>query len=173
MPNQLAMLIQQRTDAIIGAWAERIYADRRTDLGAILTYGQLVNHLPEVLEELARLLDAPFSNAEALEAARHMRHHALARFQQGCLIDEVARELMMLRDTLNEFLWQEGLSAAEGHIQELRDALRRTDAFVDEMIGQAIVIYAVSLRPAVRTRSSVWPPPRRRKTDYPRRDHER
>lgn len=173
MPTRLATILQQQTDAIIGVWAERIYADPRTDLGAILTYGQLVNHLPEVLEELARLLDAPFSSADALEAARHMRQHALARFQQGCLIDEVARELMILRDTLHEFLWREGWSATEGHIRELRDALRRTDAFVDEMIGQAIVIYAASLRPAVRTRSSVWPPPRRRKTDYPRRDHER
>jgi hypothetical protein len=35
--------------------------------------------------------------------------------------------------------------------------------FVDEMVGQALLVYAVSLRPRVETRSSVWPPPRRRK----------
>lgn len=174
MSARLATLVRQRTDALISAWAERIYADRRTDLAAILSYGQLVGHLPELLEELACLIEAPESYDETLEAARRMRFHPLARFQQGCLIDEVARELMILRDTLNDLLWREGLSVAEGNIRELRGALRRRDAFVDELIEQAIVIYAASLRPAVRTRASVWPPPRRRRrTDPSRRDHER
>ncbi len=44
----------------------------------------------------------------------------------------------------------------------MRDALRALTAnFFDELIAQAILVYAASLRPVVPTRASVWPPPRR------------
>ncbi|HEV2763704.1 MAG TPA: hypothetical protein VGV38_12055, partial [Pyrinomonadaceae bacterium] len=89
------------------------------------------------------------------------------RFQQGALIDEVARELIILRRTVTDFLWRDGVSATEGDLWGLRDALRRADAFLDELLAQTVLIYAASLRPNVRTRTSTWPPPRRRKTDFP------
>jgi hypothetical protein len=44
----------------------------------------------------------------------------------------------------------------------MRDALRLTTEFFDELIAQAILVYAASLRPIVPTRTSVWPPPPRR-----------
>ncbi|HEY1403939.1 MAG TPA: hypothetical protein VGB05_07435 [Pyrinomonadaceae bacterium] len=75
--------------------------------------------------------------------------------------------MMILRDVLQDFLWREVICATEGEIRELRDALRRTHLFVDELIAQAVLIYATSLRPQVRTRTSHWPPPRRRRTDFP------
>ncbi|MDQ3817823.1 MAG: hypothetical protein M3362_09045, partial [Acidobacteriota bacterium] len=61
----------------------------------------------------------------------------------------------------------EGSHATEGDVWELRDAQRRADCFVDELIAQVLIIYAASFRPPVETRASVWPPPRRRRTDFP------
>lgn len=167
MPEHFKTLIRQYEDEIIRAWVEELYAERRTELPALLPYGQLVNHLPEVLEELARLLDRAVSDGEIVEVTRRLRSHAQVRFQQGALIDEVARELMLLRKVFNNFLWREGISATAGDLWELRDALCRADRFMDEMLVQAVLIYAVSLRPPVETRSSIWPPPRRRKSDFP------
>jgi hypothetical protein len=92
-----------------------------------------------------------------------MRSYAQVRFQQGLLVDEVVRELSILRRVLNDYLWQEGSLALSGDLRALRAALQRVNHFVDELIGQALLVYAVSLRPRVETRSSVWPPPRRRK----------
>lgn len=152
------------------AWVDAVYAERRTDLPALLSYRELVDSLPEVIEEFARLLDDESDAREIEVAVRSLRMHAQVRFQQGCLIDEVARELMILRHVLTEFLWRERLSATEGDLRELRDALARLDLFIDEMIAQAIIVYAASLRPPVRTRSPQWPPPRRRHTDLPERD---
>jgi hypothetical protein len=167
MPDPFATLIREYGDVIIRAWADEIYAERRMDLPRLIPYGQLVDHLPDVLAELAQLLDDAATNEEISEAARQLRSHAHVRFRQGALIDEVARELMILRQILNDFLWREGLSAAHGELWELRDALRRAGRFMDELIVQTVVIYAASLRPPVETRASVWPPPRRRKTDFP------
>ncbi len=166
MPERFAPLLREHTDALTREWVDEIYADRRTELPVLLSYRELVEHLPELFEELGATLDERAAYDEIIEATRRLRFHAQRRFQQGCLIDEVARELFVLRLALSDFLWREGTSAAGGDIWELRDALRRTDIFVDELIAQAVLIYSASLRPNVPTRTSVWPPPRRRRTDF-------
>jgi hypothetical protein len=167
MPEYFTKLIRQYEDALIHACMEEMYRDRRVQLPDMLAYGQLIDHLPEVFEELARLLDTAASDTEIIEATRRLRAHAQVRFHQGALIDEVARELMIFRRVFNDFLWREWIGATKGNLWELRDVLRRADRFVDEMIAQMVVIYAASLRPPVETRTSVWPPPRRRRTDFP------
>ena len=163
MPRRFASLFRQLLDPLTRAWADRVYADRRTDLATLLTFRELVEHVPEVLEELGRLLDERAGHEEVCEAARHLRGYARVRFQQGVLIDEVARELMLLRGTLCEFLWQEARGPADEDARAQRDALRRAELFFDEMVVEAILVYASSLRPVVPTRGSVWPPPRRRR----------
>jgi RsbT co-antagonist protein rsbRD N-terminal domain len=163
MPRRFPSLFRQHVETLTRAWADAVYADRRTDLATILSFRELVEHVPDITEELARLLEERAGRAEIAEGARRLRRLALARFQQGALIDEVARELMLLRDTVSEFLWQQAPMDAGADERELRESLRRTTSFFDELIAQAIIVYAVSLRPVVPTRDSVWPPPRNRR----------
>jgi RsbRD-like negative regulator of sigma factor len=163
MPRRFSALFRQHLDPFTRAWADRVYAERRTDLATLLTFRELVEHVPDVLEELGRLLDERAVPEEIYEGARHLRGYARVRFQQGVLIDEVARELMLLRSTLCEFLWQEALGPADEDARVLREALRRAELFFDELVAEAILVYASSLRPVVPTRGSVWPPPRRRR----------
>jgi len=166
MPRRFSSLFRQHLDALTRVWVDEIYADRRTDLATLLTFRELVEHVPDLLDELGHLLDERAEGEEICEGARRLRGLAQTRFQQGALLDEVARELMLLRDTLGEFLWVEADGAAKGEAAAwLHDALRRSWLFFDEMIAQAILVYAVSLRPVVPTRGSVWPPPRRRRGD--------
>ena len=167
MPRRFSSLFRQHLDPFTRAWADRAYEDRRTDLATLLTFRELVEHVPDLLEELGRLLDGWADPAEVCEGARRLRGYARVRFQQGVLIDEVARELMLLRSTLCEFLWQEARGPVEEDARVLREALRRTTNFFDELIAQAILVYAVSLRPVVPTRGSVWPPPRGRRGGRP------
>jgi hypothetical protein len=163
MPRRFSSLFRQRLDHLTRAWVDDVYADRRTDLATLLTFRELVEHVPELLDELAYLLDERADEEEICEGARRLRGYTQTRFQQGVLIDEVARELMLLRDTLFEFLWQETHGGGEADAAGLRGALRRSRLFFDEMIAQAILVYAASLRPVVPTRGSMWPPPRRRR----------
>jgi len=163
MPRRFSSLFRLHLDPFTRAWADRVYDERRTDLATLLTFRELVDHIPEVLEELGRLLDERAAPDEVCEGARSLRGYARVRFQQGVLIDEVARELMLLRGTLCEFLWQEARGFADEDARVLRDALRRAGLFFDELLAEAILVYASSLRPVVPTRGSVWPPPRRRR----------
>ena len=166
MSKQFTTLVHQHEDSIIHAWVDEMYAERRTELPAMLSYEQLVDYLSDLMAELATALDLAATESEISEAARRLRTHPQIRFHQGALIDEVARELMIFRKVFSDFLWREGINATQGDLWELRDAHQRADHFVDELIAQAIVVYAASLRPPVETRTSVWPPPRRRRTDF-------
>jgi hypothetical protein len=163
MPRRFSSLFRQSLDHLTRAWVDEVYADRRTDLATLLTFRELVEHIPELSDELSYLLDGRADEEEICEGARRLRGYAQTRFQQGVLIDEVARELMLLRDTLCEFLWREVPVRQEEGAPSLHDALRRSWLFFDELIAQAILVYAVSLRPVVPTRGSLWPPPRRRR----------
>ena len=163
MPRRFSSLFRQSLDHLTRLWVDEVYADRRTDLATLLTFRELVGHIPDLFDELAYLLDERADEEEICEGARRLRGFAQTRFQQGVLIDEVARELMLLRDTLCEFLWQKTPGGAGLDEAGLHDALRRSSLFFDELISQAILVYAVSLRPVVPTRWSVWPPPRRRR----------
>jgi hypothetical protein len=163
MPRRFSSLFRQHLDPFTRAWADEVYADRRTDLATLLTVRELVEHVEDVLEELGWLLDEHADDEEICEGARRLRGFARVRFHQGVLIDEVARELMLLRDTLCEFLWQEAGGPREVDERVLHDALRRSGIFFDELVAQVILVYASSLRPVVPTRGSVWPPPRRRR----------
>ncbi len=163
MPSAYGPLLRQRLDSITRAWVDEIYAERRTDLPNLLSFSELVAFVPEICDELARLIDEEATDGEIVAAARSMRAHAQTRFHQGVLLDEVARELTLLREVLNEFLWQEWPPGGEGGLRELAAALRRTNRFLDELFSQAVLIYAASLRPRIPTRDAVWPPPRRRR----------
>ncbi len=167
MAKDFTTLIRQYEDSIIRTWVDEVYDDRRTELPRLLSYRQLVDHFPGILEELGRLLDEAAAEGEITEATGRIRAHAQVRFHQRVLIDEVARELMIFRKVVDDFLWREGISATQGDLWDLRDALRRAHRFMDEMIVQAVVIYAASLRPPVETRTPIWPPPRRRRADLP------
>ena len=163
MPRRFSSLFRQHLDPLTRVLVDAVYADRRTDLATLLTFRELVDHVPDLLDELAYLLDERADEEEICDGARRLRGYPQTRFQQGVLIDEVARELMLLRDALCEFLWQETKGGAELDATGLHGALRRTCLFFDELIAETILVYAVSLRPVVPTRGSVWPPPRRRR----------
>ena len=167
MARRFLPLLRKNLDTLTRVWVDSVYAERRTDLASILSFRELVEHVPEITEELASLLDAGAGASEAAEGARRMRGLAQVRFQQGVLIDEVARELMLLRNTLSEFLWQQAPGLALTEPREMRGAQRLTTEFFDELIAQAILVYAASLRPVVPTRTSVWPPPRRGRRGRP------
>lgn len=161
MSRRFTPLFRLHLESFTRAWVDEVYADRRTDLATLLSFRELVEHIPDVLEGLGYLLDAKADAEEICEAARRLRGFARSRFHQGVLLDEVARELMLLNDALNELLWHEANAVGEADTRELHDALRRVGLFFGELVGQAILVYAASLRPVIPTRGSVWPPPRR------------
>ncbi|MDQ3817822.1 MAG: RsbRD N-terminal domain-containing protein, partial [Acidobacteriota bacterium] len=103
MPQKFTTLVRQNEVSIVRAWVDEMYAERRTELTTLLSYEQLVECLPEMLEELSGLLDCGASDSEIQVAARRLRAHPQVRFHQGALMDEVARELMVFRRVFSDF----------------------------------------------------------------------
>jgi hypothetical protein len=161
MASFYSRFFADRLDQLTSVWLDEVYAERRTDLPRLLSFRELVEFVPEVCDELGRLLDIGAGDAEIVEAAMRLRALPQTRFQQGALLDEVARELMILREVTANFLWREAPEALGGGIEcgELLPLLHR---FFDEVIAQAILVYAVSQRPIFPTRDTVWPPSRTR-----------
>jgi hypothetical protein len=153
-----AQLVVRHLDSLVHVWAKRIYDDARTDLPSILSYRELVEFMPDLLEALARELEERRGTSEIRQAARSLRAYPQTRFQQGVLIDEMARELTLLREVLNRFLWRERPPA--NNMRELEASLLISNVFIDDLLHEAILVYAANMRPTVRTRASVWPPAR-------------
>jgi hypothetical protein len=156
MYSDFAQLFDKHTESLVRMWADRIYADRRTDLTGILSYRALVEFVPELLDELVNLLNRASDEAEVAAAAKRLRVYPQTRFQQGILIDEVAHELSLMRKVLNAFMWREAEDSTRVELRELRSAFRLTNALIDELVFEAILVYATSERPRMRTRTSGW-----------------
>jgi len=155
-------LFEDRLDELTRAWVDAVYNERRIDLPRLLSFRELVEFVPELLDELGWVLDSGAGDAEVDEAARRLRALAQTRYQQGALLDEVARELMILREVTAGYLWREAPGASGGEV-ECGVLLPLLHRFFDEVIAQAILVYAVSHRPVFPTRDTVWPPARARR----------
>ena len=75
MPQNFVTLVREHEETIVRAWVDGMYAERRTEIPATLSYEQLLDHLPDTLQELAWALDAI---AKSVEQAR-VRAGALRR----------------------------------------------------------------------------------------------
>ena len=78
MPLRFSTLFRQHLDPFTRAWVDEVYADRRTDLATLLSFRELIEHVPDFLEELSRLLDERAGADEIADAARRLRGFAQA-----------------------------------------------------------------------------------------------
>jgi hypothetical protein len=83
MSSVYGPLFRLRLDAITHAWVDEIYRERRTDLSNLLSFTELVGFVPDICDELARLLDAEAADGEVVAAARAFRAHAQTRFRRA------------------------------------------------------------------------------------------
>jgi hypothetical protein len=76
-----------------------------------LTYQQLVDHLPELLDGLCAALDSEDLERVETSIERNAKKHGKVRWRQGYRIEELVRELdlfhQVLADALEEFAAQD------------------------------------------------------------------
>ena len=146
MPEEISRLLLKGHETIVKKWTEKVAADRRVRSDAHLTYLQLVDHVPEIVEELRRAL----SKGERPEGVmlQEGRNHGRMRWQQGYELKEVVRELTLLRATLIEFLdTYRGAIPAQSPDQ-LVQSYNRITGFMDEEIYKTVEAYLDAPRDA-------------------------
>ena len=138
MPDDIRSLLKNGRETIVRTWTEKVAADRRVSSDERLSYLQLVDHIPQIVEELHDALDDGRVEGRALVEGRE---HGRQRWRQGYELKEVVRELTLLRVTLVEFieLYRGALSPRPP--EELTRSFHRINVFMDDEIYRTVEAY--------------------------------
>ncbi len=143
MPEEISRLLQNGADIIVREWTHKVATDRRVNSDAQLTYVQLVDHVPQMLEEIR---SAMVRGPEAGQTIREGERHGRLRWKQGYELKEVVRELMLLRTTLLEFIENYRGALQNKKAEPLMQAYRRINGFIDEEMYRTIEAYLESAK---------------------------
>jgi len=105
--HRFADFVREERTRLTGQWMKAVFGDEDLVEADKLTYPQLADHLPEILDGLCAALDV--EDLERVERAiKHdARKHGMVRWRQGYRIEELVRELdlfhQVLGDALEEF----------------------------------------------------------------------
>ncbi|MEZ0605669.1 sensor histidine kinase [Paraburkholderia sp. IW21] len=123
-------LREQRT-SLTEKWMHAVVGDAGLFEADKLTYEQLADHLPEILDGICTALDS--QDLEQAEPAieRDARTHGKVRWRQGYRIDELVHELDLFRHVLADA----AETFAESDVAFTRRHERRAGRLIDEAIG--------------------------------------
>ena len=139
-----AFLRQERT-CLTEKWMKAVFGDAGLGEADRLTYDQLADHLPEILDGICAALDA--QDLEQAEPAieRDARMHGKVRWKQGYRIDELVHELDLFRQVLAD--------AAETFAESDDAFTRRHEGRARRLIDEALGFVTVtSIREVVTER---------------------
>ncbi|HEX8186783.1 MAG TPA: RsbRD N-terminal domain-containing protein [Pyrinomonadaceae bacterium] len=138
MTDEIRRLLRNGQETIVRSWTEKVTADRRVTSDERLSYLQLVDHIPQIVEELNEALADANGHAHALSEGRE---HGRQRWRQGYELKEVVRELTLLRATLVEFIEHYRGALPPRPPEELTRSFHRINVFVDEEIYRTVEAY--------------------------------
>lgn len=99
--SPLANFITARTQSIVDAWLDAVASQPETDFSDNRTFPQFLEEIPILCAELAaRLTSPPHTRAES--AAAGDRGPENSRWRPGYRLDELIREVALLRQVLTE-----------------------------------------------------------------------
>jgi hypothetical protein len=139
MAEEISRLLQSGRDTIVRAWTEKVTSDKRVRSDERLTYLQLVDHVPQIVEELQYALAA--ERADAARTLEQGREHGRQRWRQGYELKEVVRELTLLRATLIEFLDTYRGAVAPQSSEKFLQSYRKITGFMDEELYKTVEAY--------------------------------
>ena len=138
MTEEIRRLLKNGQETIVRTWTEKVTADRRVHSDERLSYLQLVDHIPQIVEELHDALGNGNGDYRMLTEGRE---HGRQRWRQGYELKEVVRELTLLRATLTEFLdTYSGALNTRTHDNLLR-SYQKINWFMDDEIYRTVEAY--------------------------------
>ena len=138
MTDEIRRLLKNGQETIVRTWTEKVTADRRINSDERLSYLQLVDHIPQIVEELHNALGNHHEESPMLSEARE---HGRQRWRQGYELKEVVRELTLLRATLVEFIEHYRGALPTRPPEELTRSFHRINVFMDDEIYRTVEAY--------------------------------
>jgi hypothetical protein len=139
MTEEVGYLLQTGSETIVRTWTQKVASDKRVQSDAQLDYLQLIDHVPQIIEELRQALarDAHPDTGSLRKGIEHGRQ----RWRQGYELKEVIRELMLLRATLLEFIETARDTMSAQTFDQLSRAYRQINGFMDEELYKTVEAY--------------------------------
>ncbi len=137
MTEEIRRLLKNGQETIVRTWTEKVTADRRVNSDERLSYLQLVDHIPQIVEELHEALGDGNGHAVLTQG----REHGRQRWRQGYELKEVVRELTLLRVTLVEFIEHYRGALSPRPPEELARSFHRINVFMDDEIYRTVEAY--------------------------------
>ena len=98
--SKLGDYLLTHREEIIGEWLRAVEQNADISSSDDLKYRQLVDHLPQVFQDLAELLKSPQSRENRNDVSQAARVHGKHRWRQGYRLEEVIREASIVRHIL-------------------------------------------------------------------------
>lgn len=140
---QFGQFVLENRERIIRHWLTTVDRSPEIPASADLAYRQLLDHLPELCQELGSLLQRPDVPAIRNQATRDAGLHGRKRWQQGYNLAELIREVCLIRNDVLD-VWLEVF--AHEHATFDRQAIgvvRRTVVrFFDDLVVDSAVQFA-------------------------------
>lgn len=137
MTEEISRLLASGSEQIVRTWSEKVISDRRVQSDSQLSYIQLIDHIPQIIEELKHAM----ATAPSEESLTEARLHGRQRWRQGYELKEVIRELILLRATLLEFLETYRGAMRQHNLDQLARAYRQINGFMDEELYKTVEAY--------------------------------
>jgi hypothetical protein len=138
LKEAISRLLRTGQETIVRDWTQKVTTDRRINSDARLSYLQLIDHIPEIVEELQRAIARGEQEAPMMSEGRE---HGRQRWRQGYELKEVVRELTLLRATLIEFLERYSGALPARAPEELTRSLNHINLFIDDEIYRTVEAY--------------------------------
>jgi signal transduction histidine kinase len=126
-----AAMVRHEQVGLTERWMKAVFGDADLNESDKLTYEQLADHLPNILDEICVALENEDLDRVEPAIERNARMHGKLRWRQGYRIDELVRELELFRQVLVGALVQ----FAETHLAFTRRNEERARHYIDEALS--------------------------------------
>ena len=138
MKEAISRLLKSGQETIVRDWTEKVASDRRINSDARLSYLQLIDHVPQIVEELQQAIARGEREAPMMSEGRE---HGRQRWRQGYELKEVVRELTLLRVTLVEFIERYSGALPVRTADDFARSLNSINLFMDDEIYRTVEAY--------------------------------
>ncbi|MEA3115631.1 MAG: hypothetical protein QOG58_5430, partial [Caballeronia sp.] len=98
--NDLAAALRGQQTQLTDRWMQLVFGDAEVEHSDDLTYRQLADHVPRIFDEICLVLESQDMDTQEHAIEHDAREHGKWRWQQGYRVDELVRELDLLRQVL-------------------------------------------------------------------------
>ncbi|MFN2476286.1 MAG: sensor histidine kinase [Chthoniobacterales bacterium] len=127
--------ILARSEDIARHWVGAVDRSPQIESSVDLTFRQLLDHFPQLCIELANILRAPGAESPRAQASEQSSAHGRQRLQQGYQLEEVIRELCIIRHDFQS-RWMPAFEQEHGPMspEARRSAQRIVQQFFDDLL---------------------------------------